>query len=76
MQRMHAQMDTPSERPDSRHDLASELLAGVDAIATYCGQPVRRIRHLIRQHDFPAVKKGGLLYSRRSWIDRYFGGAP
>ena len=60
---------TPEE---SAPDLASDLLNGAAAIAKYTGEPVRRIRHLIRQHNFPCFKRGQRIYSRKSWADRYF----
>ena len=55
--------------------LAADLLGpGVAAIAAHTGGPECRIRHLIRHHNFPHFKRGGLIYSRKSWADRYYSG--
>jgi hypothetical protein len=62
------------ERTESAPDLADDLLSGVKAFANHTGLPERRIRHMIENHEFPVRKVGGLFYSRRSWIDRYFSG--
>jgi hypothetical protein len=43
-------------------------------MAAYVGEPERRIRHLIRSYNLPTFKRGQRLYSRRSWLDTYFGG--
>ncbi len=61
-------MDTP---------LADDLLTTIEAIAEYItGEAteasVRRVRHLIRSHRLPSKKVGGLIQSRKSWIDRYY----
>jgi hypothetical protein len=47
---------------------------GVARIATATPDDERRVRHLMRAHGFPHFKLGNLLYSRRSWIDRYYRG--
>ena len=47
---------------------------GVGRIAEYAPDDERRIRHLIKKHDFPYFKRGGLIYSRKSWLDRYYSG--
>jgi hypothetical protein len=58
----------------SQSPLAQDLLRGVAEIATYTGEPQRRVRHLIRAHDFPHFKRGAIIYSRRSWADRWYSG--
>ena len=48
---------------------------GAPAIAAATPESdARRIRHLIRTAGFPVIERGGRLYSRRSWIDRYYSG--
>ncbi|MGH6897294.1 MAG: hypothetical protein ACREJ5_12235 [Geminicoccaceae bacterium] len=53
-------------------DLKDDLLPTIDAISTYTGEPVRRLRHVISRHGFPAKKVGGKIQSRKSWIDAYY----
>jgi hypothetical protein len=70
---------TTSEPEDGKmtepSPLAADLLGpGVAAIAAYTGEPERRQRHLIRHHNFPHFKRGGLIYSKRSWADAYYSG--
>ena len=48
--------------------LADDSLPGGDRISDFTGFPTRRIYHLADHTDFPAVKIGGQLYSRKSWI--------
>jgi hypothetical protein len=62
-------------------DVSSELSAkddvvgpGVEKIAAETPDPERRVRYLINAHGFPCFKLGNLIYSRRSWIDRYYRG--
>jgi hypothetical protein len=50
------------------------LEPGVERIAAYCPDDERRVRHLIRAHGFPHFKRGNLIYSRKSWVDRYYSG--
>jgi hypothetical protein len=47
---------------------------GVGRIAEYAPDDERRIRHLIRKHGFPHFYVGQKLYSRKSWLDRYYSG--
>jgi hypothetical protein len=65
---------TTSERQESVSPLADDLLAGAEKIAAYSGESVRRTRHLMAVHGLPHFKRGGLIYSRKSWLDRYFSG--
>ena len=57
--------------------LADDLLPTIEAIAAYTlgavtEASVRRVRHLIRSHGLPSKKVGGLIQSRKSWIDEYY----
>jgi hypothetical protein len=54
------------------HRLADDLLPTITAISEYTGEPVRRLRHIIAVHGFPAKKVGGKIQSRKSWIDKYY----
>jgi hypothetical protein len=56
--------------------LAQDLLRGVEEIAAYTGETVRRQRHLIAHHNFPHMKAGGIIVSRRSWCDEYYSRWP
>jgi hypothetical protein len=47
---------------------------GVARIAEYAPDDERRIRHLIRAYDFPHFHIGQLIYSKKSWVDRYYSG--
>jgi hypothetical protein len=53
---------------------ADVLGPGVAKIAAYTPDNERRVRHLIRHHRFPHFYRGGLIYSRKSWLDRYYSG--
>jgi hypothetical protein len=58
-----------------RQDLKDDVLGpGVGRIAEYAPDSERRIRHLIRKHGFPVFYIGNLMYSRKSWLDRYYSG--
>jgi len=52
--------------------LADDLLRSLPEISEYTGEPVRRLRHLIEKHGFPAKKAGGKIQSRKSWVDQYY----
>jgi hypothetical protein len=51
-----------------------DLLRGGKAIACFCGITTRQLYHLIESAGFPVfrMKPGGMLYARRSAIERYF----
>lgn len=49
-------------------ELGEDLLSGVDEIASYIGQPKRRIYHLLETGQLPAFKLGGRWTARRSTI--------
>jgi hypothetical protein len=53
---------------------ADVLGPGVAKIAEYTPDNERRVRHLINKHNFPHFTVGGLIYSRKSWLDRYYSG--
>ena len=52
--------------------LKDDLLNGVRAIAQYTGETERRVRLMIDFHGLPYFKKGGRIYSRKSWLDRWY----
>jgi hypothetical protein len=57
--------------------LKDDILPSLSAIAEHIyGDPspkkVRRLRHLIDNHDFPIKRVGARLEGRRSWIDAYY----
>jgi hypothetical protein len=54
--------------------LAQDVLVGVPAIAEYSPDNERRVRYLISKHDLPCYKRGGIYYSRKSWLERYYSG--
>jgi hypothetical protein len=56
---------------DFRDDLIGPGLA---KIAAATNESTRRVRYLIRHHSLPCFERGGRVYSRRSWLDRYFRG--
>jgi hypothetical protein len=49
---------------------------GVKKIAEYTPDTERQIRHKIARHGFPIFRHGSLIYSRRSWLELYYGGQP
>jgi hypothetical protein len=59
---------------EPKPSLASDLLTGFEEIAAYCGQPVRRVRHLYYAHGLPAFPRGRVVHARKSQIDLYFTG--
>lgn len=52
--------------------LAEDRLPSIKAIAQYTGDNERRIRHLINAHNFPHIKVGERIESRRSWVNAYY----
>jgi hypothetical protein len=54
--------------------LKDDRLPNLEAISEYTGDPVRRLRHLIDRHHFPAWKVGGRWESRKSRCDAYYAG--
>jgi hypothetical protein len=57
--------------------LAEDLLSGINAISDYTGEPHRRAYRLCEEKErsgFPAFKRHGRWYSRRSWLDAYYSG--
>jgi hypothetical protein len=65
------------EMANNERSLADDRLPSIEAIAEYVegeANPttVRRIRHLIAHHGFPAMMRGGRWQSRKSWADRYY----
>ena len=59
--------------------LSDDLLIGANAIADYTGERPRRVYHLTERKEqtgFPFFKRGATIYSRKSWLDRYYAGQP
>jgi hypothetical protein len=57
--------------------LSDDLLPHINAIAEFVyGEAtpttVRRVRHLIDHHGFPAIKDGGKITSKKSWIEKRY----
>jgi hypothetical protein len=57
--------------------LAQDILPSINSICEYVygessPSKVRRLRHMIDAHGFPAKKVAGRIESRRSWIDAYY----
>ncbi|PHQ63063.1 MAG: helix-turn-helix domain-containing protein [Sphingobium sp.] len=50
-------------------ELASDLLAGVPAIAQHLGKTERATYHLIYNKQLPHFKIGGRIHARKSEID-------
>jgi hypothetical protein len=71
---------TVANNPDTSaagSPLAEDLLVGVPAISSYSGEKPRRIYHLHERKaetGFPAFKRGNIIYSRKSWLDRFYSG--
>ena len=53
-------------------ELKDDLLRSLHEISDFTGEPERRVRHLIDHHGFPAMKAGGKIQSRKSWIEGYY----
>jgi hypothetical protein len=62
-----------TQTPSLRDDV---LGPGVAKIAEYAPDTVRRIRHLIDRDQFPHFRVGSFIYSRKSWLDRFYSGQP
>lgn len=57
--------------------LTDDLLANINAIAEYVygeanKKTVRRLRHLIDKHGFPAKQVGAKWEGRKSWCDAFY----
>jgi hypothetical protein len=52
--------------------LNDPILEGAQGISEYAGVDVRKVRHLMANHGLPYVRRGRLIFSRASWVDRYF----
>lgn len=63
--------------PPAKSPLADDLLPNIQAIAEHAfGEAnkttIRRVRHLIAQHGFPAKKVGGRYQASRAVIDAWY----
>ena len=52
--------------------LNEDLIKGAKAAAKFCGLDPRTIYHLVEIGELPAVKKGQVLFFRKSELDRAF----
>lgn len=52
--------------------LNEDLIKGANAAAAYCGLPARTIYHLVEIGELPAIKKGKVLFFRKTSLDRSF----
>lgn len=52
--------------------LNEDLIKGATAAAKFCGLAPRTIYHLVEIGQLPAVKKGKVLFFRKSELERAF----
>jgi hypothetical protein len=53
-------------------DLANDILRGAEAIAAFTGDPVERVRYLIRRNLIPHYRQGSrICASKRVLMDRH-----
>ncbi len=52
--------------------LRDDLIKGTTAAAAYCGLDPRTIYHLVEIGELPAMKKGKVLFFRKSELDAAF----
>jgi hypothetical protein len=51
-----------------------DILSGVNVpVGEANPRTKRRVRNLIERHGLPVTRKGKLISSRRSWLDRWYG---
>jgi excisionase family DNA binding protein len=55
--------------------LASDLLSGADAAASFIGVTRRSVYHLVEAGHLPVTRKGRRLFFRRSELERAFSAA-
>lgn len=55
-----------------RTALSDDLIKGTPAAAAYCGLDPRTIYHLVEIGELPAIKKGKVLFFRKSELDAAF----
>jgi excisionase family DNA binding protein len=53
--------------------LSDDLLKGADEAAAYLGLPRRAVYRMVETGDIPVIRKGALLFFRKSQIDEAFG---
>jgi len=54
------------------HMLSDDLLVGAQAIAGYLGMERHQIYYMVAQKRLPVIKKGSLIFARKSELDRAF----
>ena len=52
--------------------LRDDLIKGTSAAAAHCGLDARTVYHLVEIGELPAIKKGKVLYFRKSELDAAF----
>lgn len=52
--------------------LNEEMIKGARAAGAYCGLNTRTIYHLVEIGELPALKKGKVLFFRKSELERAF----
>jgi len=52
--------------------LNEDLIKGATAAGAYCGLQARTIYHLVEIGQLPAIKKGKVLFFRKSELDAAF----
>lgn len=52
--------------------LNEDLIKGAPAAAKFCGLDTRTIYHLVEIGELPAIKKGKVLFFRKSELDSAF----
>lgn len=56
-------------------NLSDDLLTGLKSMAEYAGITERRMHYLIQEGRVPVIRKGRLLFGRKSEMDRAFSSA-
>lgn len=51
--------------------LKEDLISGAEDIADFCGVPIRRVYGWVKT-AVPVFAVGGVIYARRSELERYF----
>lgn len=52
--------------------LNADLIHGAKAAANYCGLPARTIYHLVEKGELPVIRKGRVLFFRKSELEAAF----
>ncbi|VWX52976.1 helix-turn-helix domain-containing protein [Novosphingobium sp. 9U] len=52
--------------------LNADLIHGAAAAAAYCGLTRRTIYHMVDRGELPVIRKGRIMFFRKSELDRAF----